>query len=120
MANEDISLSGKEIRELIIKGFIKDLKEVKIGSINLFNVASTKHCIVNPDIDLTDVNAFLLNKGANKVESFVEFITEMYATGTTRLIKTYLPYPVNEKVKMLPLMSFSPALENPKYIQFSF
>ena len=100
---KDISLSGKEIKDLIIKGFIQDLKEVKIGTFPLFIVATTKHCIVNPDISLQDVNGFILNKGGAKVQDFVEFLTEMYATGTSRLIKTYLPYPINEKVKMLPL-----------------
>ncbi len=120
MANEDISLSGKEIRELLIKGFINELKDVKINTINLFTVVTTKHCMVSPDIELTDVNSFLMNKGASKIDSFVEFLTEMYATGTSRLIKTYLPYPINERIQMLPLLSFSPSPENPKFIQFNF
>lgn len=114
------TLTGKEIRELIIKGFIKDLMDIKIGGINLFKSSTPKYCVVSPDIELTDLNNFLRNKGGGKVNSFVEFLSEMYATSTTRLIKKYLPYPVNEKVKMLPVLSFSPNPENPKFIQFSF
>lgn len=117
---DNITLTGKEIRELLIKGFFKDLKKIQLGTFDLFQTVTPKHCMVNPDIELSDLNSYLLNKGATKVNNFVEFLTEMYATSTTRLIKNYLPYPVNERIKNLPLLSFSPGKENPKFIQFSF
>jgi len=117
---KEVTLTGREIKELIIKGFVQDLKEVKIGTINLFTTVTTKHCIVSPDIDLRDVNVHMMNNGANKIDSFVEFLTEMYATSTTRLIKNYLPYPINERIQMLPLLSFSPSPENPKFIQLTY
>ena len=116
----EVQLTGREIKELLIKGFIQDLKEVKIGTIKLFNIVTAKHCVVNPDIELRDINVHMMNNGANKIDSFVEFLTEMYATGTSRLIKNYLPYPINERIQMLPLLSFSPSPENPKFIQFNY
>jgi hypothetical protein len=116
----EAQLTGRQIKEKLVNGFLEELKNIKINELPLFQQVTKKHCLVSPNIELTDLNAFLMSKGNTKVDSFIEFLTELYVTSTTRLIQKSLPYPANEKVKTLPVLSFTPGEKNPKFIQFSF
>jgi len=120
MTEKEVTLTGNEIKNLMFTGLIEELKGVSLSGVPLITTINTKHCMINPDIEVSDLNSFLVQNGGQKVESFLDFIMEFYAVNTTKIIKDYLPYPINERIKTLPVVSFTPGKENPKFIQFSF
>ena len=117
MVKNTQALTNNEIKLLILNGFFEKLNNIKIGPFNLMKKATTKQLIINPDIELSDLNNFTKSNGLGKFDSFVEFIISSYMSGLSDLIKEYIPYPANTKVKILPIISFNPTSE--KVIQIS-
>ena len=109
-------LTGPEIKKKIIEGFLKDISTIEINGFDLCRISPNKKAIfINDNIELQD-----LQMQVPGIDSFTDFIYGIYASNAPKIIKKHLPFPANEKVKDLPVLSLTPSSENPKIIQINY
>jgi len=109
MEQEVKTITPKDFKDRMIKGYIDNLCNLKINELPFCTNIRYKSIKINDSIELEDLNQYLHHLGLSKeYESFLAFITDYYMHELFNLKKEKIPFPDNEKPFVFPALSITP------------